>query len=268
MNGTRVPRVRLVHAAALVLICSWAWISPRQASAQLLPPLLPPLPGSLVVTITSPTAGSPVAGTITVRASVSPVGVLVAGVQFELDGVNLGGQDTRAPYSVSWDTTTTGNGFHTLTAVARDALGVGFRSDPVRINVSNAPPPTVTRVEETDPAITYTPDWFQADPRPWSGGTAVVSATAGGQATFAFTGTSVDWIGFLGPQTGIARVFLDGVLVAEVDTYSPTEQVLAVVFRATSLAATSHRLVIEVTGQQNLASTGAYIVVDAFDITP
>src|SRR2546425_1242719 len=40
-----------------------------------------------------------------------------------------------------------------------------------------------------------------------------------------------------------------------------------VVFRATSLAATGHTLTIEVTGQQNPASSGAYVVVDAFDIT-
>ena len=276
MNGTRAPRVRLVGAAALVVILSWAWISPPQACAQLpplpLPPLpLPPLPGGLVVTITDPASDSKVSGPITVRASLSPAGILVAGVQFKLDGVNLGAEDFRPPYSVSWDTTTTGNGFHTLTAVARDALGLQFTSDPVTVAVSNEsspPPPTVTRVEETDPSITYTGDWRPADPRPWSGGTAVVAETAGAQATFAFTGTSVNWIGFRGPQTGIARVFLDGVVVADVDTYSPTEEVQAVVFVATSLADTSHTLTIVMTGEQNANSIAAYIVVDAFDITP
>jgi hypothetical protein len=263
MTGTQVSHVRRVYAAALAVILSWAWISPPQAFAQ-----LPPLPGSLVVSITSPATGTTIGGTLAVSARVSPLGVLVGGVQFQLDGVNLGTEDTSAPYSVSWDTTTASDGLHTLRAVARNALVILFTSDPVTVTVSNAsPPPTVRRVEETDPSITYTPDWFQADPRAWSGGTAMVSTTGGGQATFAFTGTAVDWIGLLGPQTGVARVFLDGVVVAEVDTYSPTEQVQAVVFRATSLAATSHTLMIEVTGRQNPASTGAYIVVDAFDIT-
>jgi len=259
--------MRRLYAAALIAISSWGWISPPQAFAQ----LLPPLPGSLVVTITSPAADTTVDGTITVRASVSPLGVLVGGVQFQLDGVNLGAEVTSAPYSVSWDTTTTSNAFHTLTAVARNALGIRFASDPVTVTVSNSspppPPPTVTRVEETDPSITYTGDWFPTDPRTWSGGTAVYSTTAGNEATLAFTGTAVDWIGFLGPQTGIARVFLDGVLAAEVDTYSPTEQTQVVVFRATSLANASHTLTIEVTGRQNPASTGVYVVVDAFDVT-
>ena len=259
--------MRSLNAAALTLILSWGWISPPQASAQ----LLPPLPGRLVVAITSPAADTTVGGTITVRASVNPVAALLGGVQFQVDGANLGEEDASDPYSVSWDTTTTSNGFHTLTAVARNAVGIRFVSDPVTVTVSNTspppPPPTVTRVEETDPSITYTGDWFPADPRAWSGGTAVYSTTAGSEATLAFTGTAVDWIGFFGPQTGIARVFLDGVLAAEVDTYSPTEQVQAVVYRATSLANTSHTLTIQVTGQQNPASTGTYIVVDAFDIT-
>src|SRR5437762_6506016 len=190
MNGTRVPRVRRVCAAALVAILGCAWISPLQAFAQ-----LPPLPGRLVVTITSPTSDTTVDRTITVRARVNPGGLLVAGVQFQLHGVNLGTEDTSAPYSVFWDTTTTSNGFHTLMAVARDALGIRFTSDPVTVTVSNAAPPMVTRVEETDSSITYTPDRFQADPRAWSGGTAVVSTTAGGQAAFALTGTAVDWVG-------------------------------------------------------------------------
>ena len=30
----------------------------------------------------------------------------VAGVQFRLDGADLGAEDTSAPYSVNWDTTT------------------------------------------------------------------------------------------------------------------------------------------------------------------
>src|SRR5437667_9377697 len=96
-------------------------------------------------------------------------------------------------------------------AVARDALGIRFTSDPVTVTVSNAaPPPMVTRVEETDSSITYTPDWFQADPRAWSGGTAVVSTTAGGQAAFAFTGTAGDWVGLLGPHTRMPPVFPEG----------------------------------------------------------
>src|SRR5439155_7019993 len=74
------------------------------------------------VAITAPTAGTTVAGTITVSASATD-NVGVAGVQFKLDGATLGVEDTTAPYAVSWNTTAAADGTHTLTAVARDAAG-------------------------------------------------------------------------------------------------------------------------------------------------
>jgi hypothetical protein len=78
----------------------------------------------------------------------------VAGVQFKLDGNNLGAEDTSAPYAISWDTTRTANGSHTLTAVARDQLGLRWTSDPVTVTVSNGPPPDTTppTVSITSPA--------------------------------------------------------------------------------------------------------------------
>src|SRR5213079_2018920 len=74
------------------------------------------------VSITSPLSGSTVFDTITVTADASD-NVGVAGVQFRLDGANLGAEDTSAPYSVAWDTTVAASGQHSLTAVARDAAG-------------------------------------------------------------------------------------------------------------------------------------------------
>jgi hypothetical protein len=131
----------------------------------------------------------------------------------------------------------------------------------------SSPPSTAgTRFEETASSVTYTAGWTQGDTSAaWSGNTAAASTTAAARATFAFTGTSVSWIGLRGPQTGIARVFLDGAFHAEVDTYSPSN-IQAVVFTALGLAAASHTLTIEVTGLRNPAATGHRIVVDAFDV--
>src|SRR5881409_319944 len=126
----RIPRV-----AVLLAMVGWSLLAPQPAQAQML--------GSLIVTITSPADGSPVSGTVPVTASVSAIGGLtVRGVQIKLDGTNLGAEDTTAPYSVPWDTTTASNGSHTLTAVARDSLGVLWTSDPVTVAVSN--PPTIS----------------------------------------------------------------------------------------------------------------------------
>jgi hypothetical protein len=88
------------------------------------------------VSISSPTGGT-VSGTITVSANASD-NVGVVGVQFKLDGVNLGIEDTVAPYSVSWNTTTATNASHTLTAVARDAAGNTATSAGVMVTVSNS----------------------------------------------------------------------------------------------------------------------------------
>ena len=98
------------------------------------------------VTLTAPANGATVSGTISVTANASD-DVSVAGVQFKLDGANLGSEDTSSPYSVSWNTTTVSNGSHTLTAVARDGPGLTTTTAPVTVTVSNgAPnqPPTVT----------------------------------------------------------------------------------------------------------------------------
>lgn len=44
-------------------------------------------------------------------------------MQFQLDGANLGVEDTTAPYEAAWPTTSAPNGTYALTAIARDAAG-------------------------------------------------------------------------------------------------------------------------------------------------
>ena len=92
--------------------------------------------GSIAVSMTSPTGGT-VSGVQTVTATAS-AGQGLAGVQFRVDGQNLGAEDTTAPFSVSWDTRAELNDPHTLTAVARDTLGNTATSAPVTVTVSNA----------------------------------------------------------------------------------------------------------------------------------
>jgi hypothetical protein len=124
----------------------------------------------------------------------------------------------------------------------------------------------VTRFEETSPSVTYAGTWLESIRPDHSGGAARKSVEAGSRATFAFTGTGVRWIGFKSTVTGIARVFLDGTFVAEVDTAASSEQPQAVVFERTGLPAGAHTLAIEVTGRFNPPATSAWIAVDAFDV--
>jgi hypothetical protein len=101
------------------------------------------------VSITAPASGATVAGTVTVSASAAD-DAGVAGVQFTLDGANLGSEDTAAPYAVSWATTGASNGTHTLAAVARDSAGNIATSAPVTVTVSNdATAPIISSVTAT-----------------------------------------------------------------------------------------------------------------------
>jgi fibronectin type 3 domain-containing protein len=92
------------------------------------------------VSITAPSAGATVAGTTTITANAADNGA-VAGVQFKVDGTNVGSEDTTSPYSVSWDTFSAGNGSHTITAVARDGAGNTTTSAGVTVTVSNTGSP-------------------------------------------------------------------------------------------------------------------------------
>ncbi len=90
----------------------------------------------LTVNITSPTAGQQVSGTITVAASTTDP-LPVTSVQFALDGLPLGVVVTSAPYTTLWNTVTSLNGTHTLTATATDSGGRTVTSSPIAVTVAN-----------------------------------------------------------------------------------------------------------------------------------
>ena len=92
------------------------------------------------VSFTSPASGSTVSGTTTLSALAAD-NVGVVGVQFLLDGANLGSEDTTSPYSILWDTTTATNGPHALGARARDAAGNTTTTTGTTVTVSNTAPP-------------------------------------------------------------------------------------------------------------------------------
>src|SRR6185295_11709692 len=86
---------------------------------------------------TTPVGGVIVTGTSVLVSATASDNVGVTGVQFVLDGTNLGAEDTSSPYSTFWDTTTASNASHTLTAIARDAAGNQTTSAPVTVTVNN-----------------------------------------------------------------------------------------------------------------------------------
>lgn len=74
------------------------------------------------VSISDPSDGSTISGSITIIAEASD-DEEVAGVQFKLDGTDLGAEDLTKPYQYTWNTSSAPVGSHSLTAVARDTSG-------------------------------------------------------------------------------------------------------------------------------------------------
>ncbi|HKF04915.1 MAG TPA: Ig-like domain-containing protein [Candidatus Sulfotelmatobacter sp.] len=103
-----------------------------------------------MVSLTAPTNGSTVNGTVTVSANATD-NVAVGSVQFQLDGTNLGAAVTGSgpTYSTNWNTTTALNGTHTLSAVAQDTSG-NTATSTISVTVSNMlPAPTISSVQAT-----------------------------------------------------------------------------------------------------------------------
>jgi hypothetical protein len=140
---------------------------------------------SPAVAVTAPSAGATVSGTIAVSANASD-NVGVAGVQFLLNGVNLGTEDTSSPYSVSWNTAAATNGSHVLTARARDAAGNTTTSASVTVTVSNAAPTGLVLAlgfNETS-GTTATDSSGANNPGTITGATRTVSGKYGGALNF------------------------------------------------------------------------------------
>ena len=114
-------------------------LAPAEIQTDMATPISPPAPDSVAPTValTAPAAGATVSGSVNVTANASD-NVGVVGVQFLLDGANVGVEDTTAPYSVVWNTTAATNGTHTLTARARDGAGNTTTSAARTVTVTNA----------------------------------------------------------------------------------------------------------------------------------
>jgi hypothetical protein len=95
------------------------------------------------VSLTAPSSGASVSGTVTVQSSASATApATVSSVQFLLDGQPLGSPVTSAPYTFNWTVGSTSLGSHALSARATDSSGDVATAPPTTVNVvSGGPPP-------------------------------------------------------------------------------------------------------------------------------
>ncbi|MDO9310509.1 MAG: Ig-like domain-containing protein, partial [Nitrosomonas sp.] len=131
----------------------------NETNNQLSQPVIADGGTSPTVFITAPTGGVNVAGSsVTISASATD-DIGVSGVQFKLDGTNLGTEVTTPPYAVTWDSTAVVDGPHTITAVVRDADGNTTTSAGVSVTVANTTPlpdVIVTSISYADGIFTST----------------------------------------------------------------------------------------------------------------
>lgn len=136
---------------------------------------------------------------------------------------------------------------------------------------------TVSHWQDSNPGYAWSGTWTKSSTvLPWSGAgvqnlpelavTAQESQAAGSSVTVPFRGTGISWIGFRGPDAGIAQVRIDGGAASEVDLYAPVATYQPIVFVTDGLADANHTLTITVTGRKNPAASAARVVVDAFDV--
>jgi hypothetical protein len=113
--------------------------------------------------------------------------------------------------------------------------------------------------------VTYKGTWYPNSLSAHSGSSAVLATDSGSRATFSFNGTGANWIAYRDEWSGIANVYVDGALKGQVDTFASPSRAQVRMYSVTGLAAGSHTLAIEATGQKSGASGGAWVWVDAFE---
>jgi hypothetical protein len=121
------------------------------------------------VSISSPTAGSTVSGTVTITAAASD-NVGVTKVEIYVDGT-LRTTDTTSPYTWSWDTTTFANSSHTIMAKAYDAANNIGQSSNVSVTVNNA--------GGGSQQLLTNPGFETGSASPWVASTGIVDNSAG-----------------------------------------------------------------------------------------
>lgn len=109
-------------------------------------------PAPTTVTIIAPASGALVSDVVSITADVSGEDN-VTGIQFQLDGSDLGAEVTDGSYSLQWDTTTVPDGAYTLTAIARENGGSTTTSAPLTVTVNNYSLSTQTFVPSDDATI-------------------------------------------------------------------------------------------------------------------
>jgi len=130
----------------------------------------------------------------------------------------------------------------------------------------HAAPEEHERVFTGDSRVTRVGAWTSVSSSQYFGGEQITTTEAGAYLEMRFTGTGFSWIGTRQLSGGIADVYVDGELVATVDTYGTPWGAVRTVYWVGDLTDGEHVLRIVNSGTKNSAATGIKVAVQGFDV--
>ena len=196
------------------------------------------------VTLPSPSTTSGILAYVNVAATdVGGAGIASFEVKRSIDGGAFTSITTNLTAATLAVTLTPGHSYRFATR-ARDRAG----------NLSSwVTGPTIrpSLVQQTSTALTWLGSWSRASRAEYSGGSVAYASAAGASVKYAFTGRAIAWVSTFHWSRGTAKVYLDGVLVATIDTYRSTTTVRKVAFAKTWSSSGFHTLRIVLVGTLN-----------------
>ncbi len=126
--------------------------------------------------------------------------------------------------------------------------------------------PRIVRYESHRGVIQYNGTWAVIKGDDYSATSISYSDVADSEIVFNFVGTGVHWISTKSIDQGIARVYIDGNHMADIDQFSETRKIGVDSFLIEKLPFGHHILTVQVTDTKTPESRGYRIESDAFDV--
>lgn len=118
-------------------------------------------------------------------------------------------------------------------------------------------------INNSDEDLVYTGTW-ETDEDPIYYGSSC-SFSKKGSVQYIFEGDGISLYGLKNVDLGIANIYIDDVLVDEIDCYSPKREAYKI-FEKTELGEGSHTIRVETTNTKNPDSSETYFVFDRFEV--
>ncbi len=219
-----------------------------------LPAQVNPNTPSTSVTVTPKTAELEVNNKITLSATVTPENATDKTIVWASSDTSVATVD-----AATGEVTAVAEGKAVITATTVDGA-----SDTCQIKVTK--PLVLNRYNDNDKQVKYVGSWsyLENDSQFYSNDEHYAKNTDA-YAELTFLGSQIKWIGATSNNLGKADVYIDDVLVTNIDLYSQELETQKVLFSETNLSNSVHTIKIVPSGSKNELSTDYYVTIDAFD---